>query len=437
MTRARLDVAVIGCGTAGPAVALFLAEAGHRVTLYERVPEPSPVGAGIILQPTGQHVLARLGLHDVVVPRGTRLDGLRIETHRGRTLAALDYAALSSALFGVGLHRGLLFQALFGAVKQAPIALRLGVAIEDLRRTADGLHILVDAEGNTHGPHALVIVADGARSHLRDDTDPSPQRAELDVLPKRVRQYPWGALWFVGDDAKGAYGHELRQVVRGTHRMVGVLPTGRGPRTVMEGHAPDSAQDPLRVSLFYSVRCDRAEETKADVDAWKREVRALMPAAGPVLDQIHASSDLLFAAYHDVQMPRWHTRDVVYIGDAAHAMSPQLGQGCNLALVDAMVLADCLAAHDSVPAALAAYSRERQPHLRFYQFATRWLTPFFQSDFASLGWLRDRFMGLASRIPFMRRQMIASMCGVKRGIVFGGSLPLPPPKPALPSATTA
>ena len=58
-----LDVGIIGGGTAGSAATLFLARAGHRVTVYERVASPGAVGAGITLQPTGLHVLCRLGLY--------------------------------------------------------------------------------------------------------------------------------------------------------------------------------------------------------------------------------------------------------------------------------------------------------------------------------------------------------------------------------------
>ncbi|MBP6841448.1 MAG: NAD(P)-binding protein, partial [Kofleriaceae bacterium] len=55
------SIAVVGAGTAGAAVAVLLARAGHVVTLFERVARPGPVGAGITLQPTGQAVLAELG----------------------------------------------------------------------------------------------------------------------------------------------------------------------------------------------------------------------------------------------------------------------------------------------------------------------------------------------------------------------------------------
>ncbi|MBZ0117864.1 MAG: FAD-dependent oxidoreductase, partial [Sandaracinaceae bacterium] len=69
MTLGALDVAVIGAGTAGSAAALLLARAGHAVTLFEAVLEPKPVGAGIMLQPTGMHVLAELGLLEPILAR--------------------------------------------------------------------------------------------------------------------------------------------------------------------------------------------------------------------------------------------------------------------------------------------------------------------------------------------------------------------------------
>jgi 2-polyprenyl-6-methoxyphenol hydroxylase-like FAD-dependent oxidoreductase len=397
-----LDVAIVGCGTAGPATALFLARDGHRVTLFERFRAPKAVGAGIMLQPTGQAVLAELGLRDEVVARGARVDALHIETRGRKRIARLEYATVGDEVVGYGMHRGALFASLFRAVQASPVTLRLGVEAVDLARGGGDRHFLVDREGRRHGPFDLVVVADGARSQLRDDTDW--------LLRKSVKPYPWGALWFIGEDPEGHFAGELRQVVHGTGTLAGMLPSGLGP---------DPANRTPLVSLFWSVRCDRVEAFRAaPLDAWKETFLSCFPAAGPFLAQIRTHDDLLFASYHDVVMPRWHTPSVVYLGDAAHATSPQLGQGCNLALYDALVLARCLEAADSVPSALAAYSSARHEHLGFYQVATRWLTPFFQSDHEPLGPLRDTFMTLAARIPFFHREMVLAMCGGKQGFVW-------------------
>ncbi len=408
MTRRALDVGIVGCGTAGAAAAIFLARAGHRVTLFERVDDPRPIGAGIVLQPTGQAVLGALGLREAVVSRGARLDRLRVVTSRGRPVVNLVYEKFDPTMFGVGVHRGALFASLFAAVAREPVDLRLGVSIDRLSRVSHDRVAIVDSHGRRHGPYDLVVVADGSRSQLRA------------AVPARVSPYAWGALWSVVDDPEQLFRGELHQVVRGTSTMLGFLPTGFGPEA--------SHTTPL-VSVYWSLRGDRVEPLlEHGLDAWKREVLSYAPHAEPILDRIASREQVLFTSYQHVEMSRWATHDVVFVGDAAHSMSPQLGQGCNLALVDAWTLAASIAAHDDVASALRAYVGARSDHLRFYQFATRALTPFFQSDITALGWVRDFGMGTAQSFPFFNRMMTASMCGTMTGLV--SRLPLPTPHAA-------
>jgi 2-polyprenyl-6-methoxyphenol hydroxylase-like FAD-dependent oxidoreductase len=407
-----LDVGIVGSGTGGPAAALFLARAGHRVTLYERVKEPSPVGAGIVLQPIGQAVLAALGLRDEVVARGSPIEILNIETLGGRKIARLDYAYVGEGIRGYGMHRGALFSALMQAVRRDRVELRLGVDVVKLAAARGDRPVLVAADGARHGPHDLVVVADGARSRLRDATS--------GILAKSVRAYAWGALWFIGQDVDGRFAGALHQVANGTRRMAGMLPSGLGP---------DPANTTPLVTVYWSFRADGLGAFRAaPLESWKEEFLGYFPDAAPVVGQITTHDDLLFATYQDVVMPRWHTHNVVYLGDAAHAMSPQLGQGCNLALFDAMVLARCLGSGENLPAALARYTAERREHLSFYQRATRWLTPFFQSDYPLLGWARDTLMSLAAKVPFFHREMVLAMCGAKQGFLWprGGVIEMTP-----------
>src|SRR3954468_11754364 len=120
MPLGSLDVGVIGAGTAGCASAPFLARAAHRVTVYERVPQPGPVGAGIVLQPSGMAALAALGLLPPILARGAVLHELHCETPKRRAVVHLEYADLAPDLYGLGLHRGVLFQTLFDAVQREP-----------------------------------------------------------------------------------------------------------------------------------------------------------------------------------------------------------------------------------------------------------------------------------------------------------------------------
>jgi len=130
-------------------------------------------------------------------------------------------------------------------------------------------------------------------------------------------------------------------------------------------------------------------------------------------------------------MSPWHTQRQVFVGDAAHAMSPQLGQGTNLALMDARALCGALSQEVPLPVALERYSRTRRAHIDFYQFASRWLTPLFQSDLQALAPARNVLMRLACRWPILREEMLRTMSGINCGISPG--LPLPLIVPHLPT----
>ena len=195
--------------------------------------------------------------------------------------------------------------------------------------------------------------------------------------------------------------------------MIGFLPTGRRTRD----------PTPL-VSVFYSVRTDREAELRAGgCDLWLDTLRRAEPRTESLLDSLRRDEAWAFAAYWDVVMSRLHDPGLVIIGDAAHAMSPQLGQGVNLALWDAQVLAATLDQATALEPGLAAFSRARRAHLGFYQRITRWLTPFFQSSIPLAGTARDTVLPLLSRVPFAKRQMLASMAGLKDGLVH--QLPWP------------
>ncbi|MAY75081.1 MAG: hypothetical protein CMJ31_10265 [Phycisphaerae bacterium] len=197
----------------------------------------------------------------------------------------------------------------------------------------------------------------------------------------------------------------LRQVYRGTRQMIGFLPSGRA--------APES---PAVVSCFWSLPVDdRSRPDRVDLEAWKRAAIALTPLAEGAVASVTDPSQLLFAQYFDVVIDRpWRGRAVV-IGDAAHATSPQLGQGVNLGLADASELARQVLLDQPLESALAAYASRRRGPTRYYQQASRLLTPFFQSDATLLGTIRDACMGAACSFPPTRRQMLHALTGRKTG----------------------
>jgi 2-polyprenyl-6-methoxyphenol hydroxylase-like FAD-dependent oxidoreductase len=397
-----LDVGIIGAGFAGTAAALYLARQGHRVCLYEEASSPAAIGAGILIQPTGQRALRELGLLDAAVACGSKIEKLVCLTSHGEPVLDLAYDDFEPGWFGLGMHRGALFELLFEAALRAGVEVQSGCSVSKLERGRDRVSPLTSS-GARLGSHELVIIADGARSELRDPAD-----------IERVRPYPWGALWFVARDPERVFSGSLHQVTDSTTALLGFLPSGTGPR---------SARGPDLVSVFWSLRTRELGERLVSLSDWKRAVSRLEPRAEAVLDQIRDVEQLLPASYLDVVMSKWHSERVVVIGDAAHAMSPQLGQGTNLALEDARVLARCLTNSGPLARRLASYTRARRRHVRYYQFASRWLTPFFQSSHHPLGALRDLTMGATCRFPPTRALMLATLAGVRNGF-WGGNLSL-------------
>jgi 2-polyprenyl-6-methoxyphenol hydroxylase-like FAD-dependent oxidoreductase len=390
MKAKLLRIAIVGCGTAGPAAAVLLRRQGHGVTLFERASECKAVGAGFLLQPSGMHVLRELGILDEVLAHAARVNRLHVLDSSGGTLMDLRYEDLGQGSFGAGLHRPVLLHHLLQAVEQASVDVRWGWEIEKVTRS-DEQWTLESVEGKRCGGFDLLIVADGARSKLRDIVGTGGVN----------RGYPWGAHWFIGTNDGVFPENELYQVVHGTRKLGGFLATGRD----LDGG------DPL-VSLFWSIRIsDDAAWRARPLDDWKHEVRSLCPKSANLLDQISSWDQVLTARYGDVRMRRWYADGVVVLGDAAHAMSPQLGQGVNLALADASCLADCLA-RQPLAEALKLYQRRRWAALRYYQFATRWLTPWFQSDHEWIAPVRHLVFWIGQRIPPFRRFMTLTMAGI-------------------------
>ena len=371
---------------AGQAAGLALARDGHRVTVFERFASARPIGAGLLLQPSGIAALTALGLAEPCLAAGARIERLFGRNTRGRTVMDMTYARYRPDAFGLGIHRGILFEVLHRALKDSGANLVLGfevAGIEDFEHP-----VLVSADGRREGPFDLVLDAAGSHDHLRKK-----------AFGGKDPVYPWGALWTICRDTSGQFSGVLRQVYDGAHTMVGVLPVGRAP-----------ADAAAHVALFWSLKhADYATARAEGLEAWKARVLKIWPETGSLLEGISDFDALTLATYRDVRPKRWVKGRVLLIGDTAHGMSPQLGQGGNLALIDAVTLMHLMRDQTDLDRVLPAFVRARCSHTGYYQLASRGLTPLFQSDSAVAAWLRDAAFLPLSRMPlaasFMRRTL--------------------------------
>ncbi|SHM14768.1 FAD-dependent oxidoreductase [Phytopseudomonas punonensis] len=404
-----LPIAIVGAGTAGLASAILLARQGWAVTLYERVAELQPVGAGILLQPSGLAALRRLGLLDECAGLGAPISRLfGTSACAQRVILDTRYEHWQPDSFGLGIHRGVLMTALLNAARAAGVNIRTGMSISRFVQSPTHVRLFTDdGKGNEAvlGEHGALILADGTRSQLR---------AQM-----RVRQwaktYPWGALWSIVPTPEGSDSTDLRQWYRGCSQMFGIMPTG----------VTHNERQTKLSSLFWSLPvASHGAWQQAGLDAWKDSVREL--AGGPAeafLQAIDTPERLMLASYADVRMQQWHDGRVLAIGDCAHAMSPQLGQGANMALVDAVALSDALGVTGyertvDVPACFAAYGVVRRGHLRYYRQASRLLTPLFQSNSTVLAMLRDSALFVARHLPMGRQHAVSTLVGARTGWLF-------------------
>jgi 2-polyprenyl-6-methoxyphenol hydroxylase-like FAD-dependent oxidoreductase len=292
------------------------------------------------------------------------------------------------------MQRGALFSILADALgSDVPIHCgRRIVAVSD-----EGRHVIA-ADGRSDGPFDLILCADGASSVLRNDV--GKQRID--------KPYPWGALWCLLAESDWPHANALCQRYRAARQMAGMLPVGTRP------------DDPTpRVSFFWSLPTREFEHWQASaLDAWRDDVTRLWPELRGPLTAVIDARQLARASYRDTVLRSWHRGRLVLVGDAAHAMSPQLGQGVNMALLDAIALRDALRKHPSIEEALAAYQHERQHHVRAYQFWSRWLTPLFQSRNEIAAAVRDIAFAPLGRLWGSRAQMLHVLSGTRVG-AFG------------------
>lgn len=368
----KLEIAIAGAGIGGLSLAAMLASRGAKVVIYDQMAAPQPVGSGFVLQPTGAAVLSHMGLLDKAAARGAiinRMHGKLAGTNR--TVLEIGYG---KDRHGIAIQRVALFDILLEAAKSA------GVTFETSSKAV-----------NMTGGERPAIVLEGGRATPAADLVIDGMGANSPLGHIASKELGYGALWAtVPWPADGPFHpHELEQRYLRASRMAGVLPVGT---------ARDSA--PKMATFFWSLR-------NQDIDAWRTagraawidEVAKMWPETVPfaeIAEPVHARYR------HHTRKPIAGRR-LLRIGDAWHATSPQLGQGANMALLDAASLITALERSATIEDALALHLRQRRLHIWLYQTLSLVMTPFYQSDSKILPVIRDIAIAPTTQLPLMRQ----------------------------------
>jgi 2-polyprenyl-6-methoxyphenol hydroxylase-like FAD-dependent oxidoreductase len=335
MTR----ILIIGGGIGGLTAAVALRRRGFEPAVYEAAPELRPVGKGIWVPTNAMQVLHRLGLAEAVRKAGWPLERIQVRDTAGRVLVDLDLRKVE-AKYGhttVSIHRADLVRVLADAL--APGALHLGKRCTGF--APDGQGVVARFAGGAEARGDLLVAADGIHSAVREQLLLwVPLRysgltcyrgiADLELPPELVRVCweVWGGAARLGFSAVGP--RQVYWFAPVTAPADSPLPSGEALTALLAGQYagfPAPIPDILR-------HTPPAEVVRTDL-------------------------------YDFAPIGRWWSGRVVLLGDAAHAMTPNLGQGGAQAVEDAYVLADRLAGCAGVEQALSEYERLRLPKVRW------------------------------------------------------------------------
>lgn len=330
-----MKAVVVGAGFGGLVAAVGLHQRGWEVTLVERAPELLPVGAGLAVAPNGLRALDTLGAGDAVRKLAALQGDAAMRRPDGRVIARTAGAAMVRR-FGdpvIPAARAAVMDVLTGLLP--PETLRLGVNALGVEAGDAGTRpcLLTDS-----GPldADLVVAADGVNSQLRKALFPE----------HRGPRYSGFTAWRLLVTAPP--GDHLPGETWGGGQVFGITPLADGR---VYAYAADHAES----GVTYA---DEQAELLRRFGGWHHPIPEIIAAAAPgtiLHNDIYEMAEPL---------PAYHRGAVVILGDAAHAMTPHLGQGANQAMEDAVTLAAVVGpANDSaeIAIALARYTALRAP----------------------------------------------------------------------------
>jgi 2-polyprenyl-6-methoxyphenol hydroxylase-like FAD-dependent oxidoreductase len=359
---------------------------------------PSEVGAALALQPNGMAVMDRLGLLSAVESVSARIDRMDIRSVTGRRLLTAGMPDLGGGLdHAIAVRRADLHRLLLEAVA--------GVASIDKRFgwTAVG----ADASG------AVRISATASNGR---DLGSTSLQADLIVGADGVNSAVRGTGGFVSRVSSGS-------------SYVRTIVSGRASPWFEEYWTPlgSFGQAPLDGDLVYfwaAAHVGAAAEavSRRDLGAFRQEWRGVLPAAADLLERVSSFDDLLVNTVRRVDCRRWFSGRMVLLGDAAHAMAPNLGQGANSALVDGVFLAEELAGARSVKDALVGYDKRRRPLARRVQRTADMLQRLCGIQRVPALRARDTLLAGLSRFPRLSEEAIRRTLAADVRVIRASSL---------------
>jgi 2-polyprenyl-6-methoxyphenol hydroxylase-like FAD-dependent oxidoreductase len=342
MYTTRKKAVIIGCGIAGPAVAMLFKRVGIDATIYEAQAAPDDyAGLFLNLASNGREVLRTLGLDDRLASEGFACPRMIMWSGSGKRLGEVrNGAASGQGAVSVIMKRGALHQIFREAATQQGIMIAYGKQLTNIEMSAEPGVTAVFADGTT-ATGDFLVGCDGIQSRTRQIIDPSAPAPS------------YTGLISCGGFARSTTlpsTPDTQHFIFGKRAFFGYLVKPDGEIYWFN-------------NLSYPGAPRRSELEAIPHDEWQRMLLALHNDDQPFIqDIIRATTGDIgrYPIYDIPTLPRWRRGPMILVGDAAHATSPSAGQGASLALEDAIMLAKCVRDLPELEDAFAAYERRRR-----------------------------------------------------------------------------
>jgi FAD-dependent urate hydroxylase len=374
-------VVVAGGGIGGLTATIALRRAGFEVVVFERATELREVGAGLLLAANAQKALGKLGLAEAVTRLGTPASAGEIRSWRGAVLASIPAAELEKKIGtpSAAVHRADLQALLVREVGEG--TLRLGAEVKAFEQDEKGVRVTF-ADGS-HEDADILVGADGLRSRVR-----------VVLFGPEEPRYAGYTAW--------------RAVVEPKEEL---LPLGAGFESWGRGTRFGCAHiGKGRVYWFATANAPEGEMDDppgSPTGAKARLLRLFVGWHGPVGDLVEATEEgaILRTDIYDREPlgECWGKGRVTLLGDAAHPMTPNLGQGACQAIEDAVVLARCLDEGGAIAEGVRLYERLRSERTAMVVLRSRRVGMVGQVENPVLCWLRDRALAMISPKAHLRQ----------------------------------
>lgn len=361
---------IIGAGIGGLTAAIALRRAGYTVQVFERAQELREIGAGLTLWPNAVKALRKLGLAKIIDAQGIPADAGGIYTWQGKILAQTTTSEVER-LGGaptVALHRAELQAALLHALEELtpgePVV-QFGAHLE--RFAQDDQGVTACFAGGREARGNLLVGADGIHSVVRQQIfGAEPLRYSGFTAWRAVTSRPAGIELLTGE-------------LWGCGQEFGIVPLSRE-----------------RIYWFATHNVPEGEEDTPSglKQALLKLFQGWYPAIPALIQAAREDAILRNDIYDRPPLMAWSKGRVTLLGDAAHPMTPNLGQGACQAIEDAVVLAASLRAGGSIVQALQTYQKTRLPRANMIATRSHQLGALVQRPGRSACWARNTLVRL-------------------------------------------